>query len=122
MASICIISVIDPCFADSDCNDGDVCTTDSCDAGLCNAAAIDGCCNADADCDDADECTDDVCVDNVCDYTPIDGCSASTGGAPSLCGAAGMIVFTFMFMGLMAMRVAPGASHGLRRILHVTCR
>ncbi len=57
------------CTAHTDCNDGDLCTDDSCDArtGLCTYA------NNTRACDDGDACTeDDVCVDGTCVGTVFD--------------------------------------------------
>ena len=60
------------------CNDGDVCTTDTCDhaTGLCSFPPVAGCCNVDADCDDQDLCTTDACdtVQHVCNHTPAVTC------------------------------------------------
>ena len=41
------------CSVDSDCADGDLCTTDTCDAGTCRNTAL--------GCDDGDACTTDFC-------------------------------------------------------------
>src|SRR5437762_11648544 len=45
------------------CDDGDVCTVDSCDhaTGACSFNPIGGCCNTDAHCDDSNACTTDHC-------------------------------------------------------------
>ncbi len=61
---------IDCCSADEDCDDGSVCTTDSCPAvdSLCVFSPIAGCCTAKADCDDGDECTTDTCSDGQCQH------------------------------------------------------
>ena len=60
------------------CDDGDVCTSDSCDpvTGQCSFTPIAGCCNVDAGCDDNDLCTTDACdtVQHVCDHTPAVTC------------------------------------------------
>jgi len=49
-----------------DCDDGDVCTADSCDAtsGACINAKIDGCCHDNTECPENLVCVDNVCVDN----------------------------------------------------------
>ncbi|MFQ5414740.1 MAG: hypothetical protein ACE5E6_09810, partial [Phycisphaerae bacterium] len=54
----------DECTVDTaatDCDDTDVCTTDTCEAAasgqlVCQNAAIDGCCTADADCATGEVC------------------------------------------------------------------
>src|SRR5207249_4202923 len=60
------------------CDDGNVCTTDTCDhaTGTCSFPPIAGCCNADPDCNDNDACTTDTCdtVQNVCNHTPAVTC------------------------------------------------
>lgn len=61
------------CSADAECDDGDVCTADSC-AGQCVHTPIDGCCKAAADCGDGDVCTADSCENNKCAFAPISGC------------------------------------------------
>jgi hypothetical protein len=73
------------CSADSDCGDGDLCTTDTCDAGTCRNTAL--------DCDDGDACTTDACDQGSCESTPVDcddgiactadTCEASTGQCSS---------------------------------------
>jgi len=92
----CVSTVV--CTADADCNDEDVCTTDTCgDDGCCVFAPLcaadddcndrdacttdvcgdDGCCvftpmcAADADCNDGDVCTTDACVAGCCEFTPL---------------------------------------------------
>ena len=55
------------------CDDGDVCTEDTCDpVGGCQHTPIQGCCNYDYECDDQDACTTDICEANVCVNIPID--------------------------------------------------
>jgi parallel beta-helix repeat protein len=61
------------CTLDSDCDDGDSCTEDSCDLGACEHTNI--CeCETNADCDDTDPCTSHECVNNYCEYEDICGC------------------------------------------------
>ena len=72
------------CLRDSDCNDGNTCTTDTCVLHMCdhdnigdipcgdrmacdwnrNCLPVD--CNTDADCDDGNVCTTEVCTANTC--------------------------------------------------------
>ncbi len=74
------LAELGPCLSDLECDDGNDCTTDSCDAGACvnaakaddSACGVDGiccagscvaaACGADADCDDGSECTTDSCT------------------------------------------------------------
>jgi cysteine-rich repeat protein len=60
------------CHPDASCDDGDLCTTDVCNAfvGCVNATVVD-CCAADEVCDDHNPCTDDRCGDGRrCVFTP----------------------------------------------------
>ena len=43
------------------CEDGNICTEDSCTEGVCINAAIEGCCKTAEDCDDGVPCTIDEC-------------------------------------------------------------
>ena len=73
------------CTQASDCDDGDLCTTDACEGGSCVFAPFDcddGFCDpatgdcvqclTDADCDDADACTTNACDGGSCVITPRD--------------------------------------------------
>ncbi len=58
-----------PCMADTDCDDGKSCTTDSCIDGQCLHEAPPGlCCTTAADCADGIACTDDKCVGGSCKH------------------------------------------------------
>ena len=60
-----------------DCDDGDPCTLDSCQAGSCTHPQVPGCaCGLASDCDDGDACTADACVDGRCvhDAAALPGC------------------------------------------------
>ncbi|RME37020.1 MAG: hypothetical protein D6788_10395 [Planctomycetota bacterium] len=58
------------CAVDADCDDGNICTVDSCDAGTCVSVP------APAACDDGDPCTlNDACVNGACVGFPRD-CSS----------------------------------------------
>ena len=79
-----------PCMADADCDDQDVCTSDSCDGGECvhafvacddgSVCTLDGCdplagCFViPTDCDDGDPCTADACSEatSLCLHAPTD--------------------------------------------------
>lgn len=63
------------CLVDADCVDTDVCTQDTCVAGVCSHTAIPNCCHTDDDCDDGLYCNgEETCGgDHFCDAgTPID--------------------------------------------------
>ena len=66
------------------CDDGNPCTSESCDpaTGSCAGTPIPGCggCNGDASCDDGVKCTQDVCKGGVCAHFEIPGC-----GMPQPC-------------------------------------
>ena len=69
------------CTDDAQCDDGQVCTSDGCDAvtGACVTAPIAGCCQTNAGCDDGQLCTTDICdvETGACGYTPKPGCCSS---------------------------------------------
>jgi slime mold repeat-containing protein len=68
------------CSVAAECDDGDGCTNDACDAGACT--------ETDVGCDDGDACTTDSCTAGACTYMPLDcddgndctrdGCAAGT--------------------------------------------
>jgi len=75
----------DPCTIDSckngmcehtpiDCDDHDLCTTDFCDQGTCVHRKREGCCNKDEECKDDDPCTEDYCLSFVCVNRAVEGC------------------------------------------------
>lgn len=57
------IVALAPCSADAECDDGDPCTEDLCDAGECVTPAY--------DCDDGDACTFDSCCEGFCFNLPL---------------------------------------------------
>src|SRR5213078_2473876 len=65
------------CATSADCNDQNPCTSDSCQAGVCQYTLIAGCrlCSTAADCDDQNACTTDSCNGGVCHNTRIAGCT-----------------------------------------------
>ncbi len=89
------------CTTAADCDDGNACTTDSCDAGACTYATIADCvpCTTAADCDDRNPCTTDTCSANgVCEHVAQEGCIPCATAADcddrnpcttDACGAAG---------------------------------
>jgi len=66
------------CDDPGDCDDDNVCTTDSCDDDLCRNEAIAGCCVGAEECEDGDECTADSCDSHECNHAPIEGCEAAS--------------------------------------------
>lgn len=64
------------CNVDGDCDDGNLCTTDTCVSNACSNAPVPNCCNTVADCNDANACTTDTCISNQCghSYAPTPGC------------------------------------------------
>lgn len=68
------------CSRSAQCNDGNNCTADSCNSGVCIHTPITGCavCVTHAQCDDGNVCTSDQCVNGVCRHTGISGCAACT--------------------------------------------
>merc|ERR1711971_117802 len=65
------------CTEDSDCDDGNPDTINTCSSGSCQSA-----CGTDATCDDGDACTADTCSDGVC--SSVLDCSMCGGGASSM--------------------------------------
>jgi len=55
---------LEPCSVPADCDDGDLCTTEVCNAGSCEYTSL--------DCDDGDLCTGDVCNGGVCENPLLD--------------------------------------------------
>src|SRR5262245_23011646 len=73
-----------PCVQDADCNDGNPCTTDSCN-GSAQCAFV---ANTNP-CDDGDPCTqNDVCANSACGGFPVD-CDDSSGCTADTCESAG---------------------------------
>ena len=68
------------CRDDNECEDGDPCTTNTCDrmTGRCTSQLVAGCCTAAAQCDDGDGCTTDTCgTDQRCAHATIANCCAT---------------------------------------------
>jgi len=59
------------------CDDGEVCTQDRCEDGICVFGDVPGCCHFHQDCDDGDRCTRDLCAANACAHEAVDGCCAT---------------------------------------------
>jgi len=56
-----------PACTDSiQCDDGILCTVDTCTGLACEHTAKPGCCDTDSDCSDGDACTNDLCAGNAC--------------------------------------------------------
>jgi len=65
---------------DSDCDDGDPCTDDKCEAKQCFFWELPKCCSLDSDCDDGNDCTTEECLNSKCTepkYKP--GCCKDAG-------------------------------------------
>ncbi len=71
-----ISSIIIGCTSDASCDDGSVCTVDTCNAGTCSNVVNPNCCKQNSDCNDNDVCTSDTCniATGVCSRSPITGC------------------------------------------------
>jgi hypothetical protein len=58
------------CTSNSECNDNNACTTDTCSSGTCYNTPISGCCTSNSECNDNNACTTDTCTSsNVCSHT-----------------------------------------------------
>lgn len=70
------------CIKDTDCDDGNVCTEDSCPevGGACAHKPVEGCCTVDTDCADQSVCTEDSCdaAMNTCVFTALPNCCISS--------------------------------------------
>ena len=70
-------ATVTACTTDADCDDGNGCTTDTCDGGVCTYATIADCvpCATAADCDDGNGCTTATCSANgACEHLAREGC------------------------------------------------
>jgi Dictyostelium (slime mold) repeat len=68
---------ISACSTAAQCNDNNVCTTDTCTGGSCQHVAISGCCTSSSQCNDNNACTTDSCSSNTCQNTVVSGCCTS---------------------------------------------
>ena len=77
------LALVQACAVDTDCDDGDQCTTEACSGGVCHrerlicnddnpcttdACALGACTNIPLQCDDGASCTHDVCVAGSCQH------------------------------------------------------
>jgi hypothetical protein len=79
----------EPCSSGAQCgpggtyDDGNPCTTDTCELGVCVHTPVDGCiaCCADNDCDYGDPCVEGACEsDGICSFAPVaDGTACDDG-------------------------------------------
>jgi hypothetical protein len=55
--------VPEPCAGDANCDDGNICTSDECNAStnVCEHTPVASCCTSDVDCNDSNVCTTDSC-------------------------------------------------------------
>ena len=54
------------CKVNKDCDDNNVCTTDSCQAGTCKQIPFQNCCQSDAECKGSTTCKKATCLDGSC--------------------------------------------------------
>ena len=54
------------CQSHKDCDDGNACTTDSCQAGSCKQIPFQNCCMSDAECKGSTSCKKATCLDGSC--------------------------------------------------------
>jgi len=68
------------CKATSECNDNNLCTTDTCTNKYCQFKPTPGCCMGNGDCNDGNACTVDTCPGpgDQCKFSPIAGCCLSS--------------------------------------------
>ena len=67
------VALVQRCETNADCDDGDACSTETCDVGVCHRTRM--------VCNDGDLCTTDACVQGTCVATPLacdDGASCTT--------------------------------------------
>lgn len=80
--SVCVDGVCTDCEIDADCVEGNTCTVDRCEAGVCIHEEVENCCAADSDCDDESPCTLDYCITSLgqCDVEidTVEGCCTSS--------------------------------------------
>jgi len=77
------------CTLDSDCEDNEACTTNTCLNGACTFTSISNCktCTLSSQCDDNDSSTTFSCLGGKCTYTKITSCKNNDGYCPSGCNA-----------------------------------
>ncbi len=83
------------CVDDGQCEDGDPCTTNTCNAGTCASVTETGglCeCLSASDCQAADVCSDVACVANSCQYSNVAAGSNDAGECPNVCDGSGECV------------------------------
>jgi len=78
---------IPSCTSNSECNDNNACTTDSCYRGECSNSVISGCtsCISISQCEDNDGCTIDSCSNNRCVHTRETSCAHNDNCCPVGC-------------------------------------
>ena len=75
---ICVGGACKECTVNSQCDDSNVCTTDTCSNGICSHSTISGCCTSSSQCSDSNICTTDLCSSNVCSHSIINNCCTSS--------------------------------------------
>jgi len=94
------------CSDNTDCDDSNPCTTDTCDSGAgdCSYAPVSGCCLQDSECDDGQACTIDTCQNNSCVNTDDASCCATAAD----CNDNDVCTFDFCFQSLCENYAVPG--------------
>ena len=91
-AAICVTAPVEGCcLNDGACDDGVVCTKDTCGNNTCHHTAIADCCEGDGDCDDGSDCTTDSCDVGAseCLYESLGTCCTPGAGAAQLANECG---------------------------------
>lgn len=63
-------AVMCTCKVNKDCDDGNVCTTDSCQGGTCKQIPFQNCCASNAECKGSTACKTATCLDGSCTLLP----------------------------------------------------
>lgn len=72
------------CSVNTDCDDNNACTVDSCVKETCSYKFLPGCCASDSQCDDFDSCTENRCVSGKCQYPAAASCCESASDCDDL--------------------------------------
>ncbi len=72
------------CSVNTDCDDDNACTIDTCISNSCSYKFLAGCCASDEQCNDKDPCTENRCVNGKCFYPPAESCCESSSDCDDL--------------------------------------
>ncbi len=72
------------CSVNTDCDDNNACTVDSCVKDQCSYKFLPGCCSTDSQCDDFDPCTENRCISGKCQYPTGAKCCESSSDCDDL--------------------------------------